>query len=379
MFRMRSSDDSGGEWLEVGSSEELSAVEAFWRRGTARVDNPFATYDWNRACLRHLGGADAAPAVLAWGRGGSLRCLFPFVRRRDRLDFLGAEICDFQDLVACSMAEAREGVEALLPRLAESGERLALSKVADRSRLHALLPEIERDPAFVLERCLVGPCPWLPIPGGDLEQVTAAFGKATRKGARRRLRALDAAIRPRLEVVEGYDAGFLEVASGLHLARWGDGKGESLFRRGGFDGFLREVGSSPEVGLLGFGLRAPDGRLVGFELGFERLGRYHSWMGAYDAAFAEFSPGICLQLLAMAELGRRGIGAYDFLCGGELYKFRFASEEYAVHSVALAPRSLATLAGAGMRRLERRLRPGVKRCLHSVGFYRTGYRIDDLV
>lgn len=35
--------------------------------------------------------------------------------------------------------------------------------------------------------------------------------------------------------------------------------------------------------------------------------------------------------------------------------------------------------GVGLKGIERRTRPGLKRCLRLLSLYRTGYRIDELV
>lgn len=364
----------------IHSVEELAVLQTVWRLHTVNEPNPFATYDWNVAVARHFLPPGTHLEVIAFSVAESVRAIFPLTRTGHRLDFLGSDLCDFQDAIADDEGDLAESLEVLLEGVRDRTIELDLTKVSERCRLFPHLAALGRSEGISFESEPHGPCPWTAVEGDDYDSIVAQFpGKATRKHLRRSLRKLKHDLCAELKVIEGFDREFYEDASRLHLGLQESKKRDSLFSRRGFPDFLEEIGKSPDIGLIGFALVAGDGSLLAFESGFERLGTYSSWIGAYDMEFADYRAGTTLQVLAMEALKKRGTGVYDFLCGGELYKFHYASDEYRVHSFRLRGKTLLAETAAGLRRFERRLRPGVKRCLQQAGVYRTGYRIDELV
>ncbi len=72
-------------------------------------------------------------------------------------------------------------------------------------------------------------------------------------------------------------------------------------------------------------LRAGD-RAVAIHLGALVDQRFYSWITAYDTALATYSPGAVLLERMLAESYRLGHREFDFLIGGESYKFCYATD-----------------------------------------------------
>lgn len=358
----------------VETSRDLSELESFWKEATRTSESPFSSWDWNQAWWEHLSSSEGRPLFLVCENSSSHpECVFPFVETEGKLDLAGADWCDFQDAIVTGECELHRGIEALFAWIHRRGLELSLTKLSQRGKL---LPALERSEVvfdqFLFDFQLHGPCPWMKIRGDGMQEITSHFSKSTRKGLRRRIRQLREEHDAQLRVLERLEAPFLEEASRIHRER----HEESVFRDPAFVGFLRKIDQSDEVGLISFALESKEKDLIAFEIGFERSGRFFSWLGGYAPSFADYRPGTSLQTLVMEALAARGTRCYDFLCGGEKYKFHFAEEEYQVRTAKVVQKNPIQAAVIGMQRTERTIRPFVKQALQKAGLYRTSYRID---
>jgi hypothetical protein len=92
--------------------------------------------------------------------------------------------------------------------------------------------------------------------------------------------------------------------------------------------------------------------LLSAHLGSLHDGRFTYWLPAYDAAKAQFSPGrILLEDLLMASHDR-GDQEFDFLLGGEDYKFNYATHNRVIGPLGPTPLKLRVLSEA--RRLAKK-------------------------
>jgi CelD/BcsL family acetyltransferase involved in cellulose biosynthesis len=172
--------------------------------------------------------------------------------------------------------------------------------------------------------------PWV-----DLARVRAAGGDPLaivdgrrRRRARRALRLCAAAgplrtepARSRAEALE-----FLAGLVPLHEARWrGAGAFSSPFLLAFHRELVRRRFDAGEIQLLRF--RAGES-VLGYAYNFVYRGRvyFYQW-GLAPPADPRTSPGIAVQLLAIAHNAARGADVYDMLHGPEPYKRRFATDQ----------------------------------------------------
>jgi CelD/BcsL family acetyltransferase involved in cellulose biosynthesis len=95
-------------------------------------------------------------------------------------------------------------------------------------------------------------------------------------------------------------------------------------------------------------------RRVAVHLGVLWERRFYSWIPAYDPALSADSPGRILLEYLLAESHARGHAQFDFLLGGEAYKYH-----YATHCRVIGPLGTAPLPES----LRRGARAAVKRAL----------------
>jgi hypothetical protein len=95
-------------------------------------------------------------------------------------------------------------------------------------------------------------------------------------------------------------------------------------------------------------------RLVAVHLGVLWRRRFSSWIPAYDRAVTALSPGRLLLEDLLLESHRRGDAEFDFLLGGEPYKYHYATHRRVVGALGNAPVHVT---------LRRAVRSSVKRAL----------------
>lgn len=88
--------------------------------------------------------------------------------------------------------------------------------------------------------------------------------------------------------------------------------------------------------LLVSSLSAGD-RLLAVHLGMSSLGRVYSWIPAYDAAYSRYAPGKILLLALMEESFNRHHQEFDFLIGGESYKWDYATHTRLISDIGSPP------------------------------------------
>ena len=69
-------------------------------------------------------------------------------------------------------------------------------------------------------------------------------------------------------------------------------------------------------------------------------GRLYSWLPAHDPRHASLGPGRILLKWLMAESRARGHREFDFLIGGEEYKWQFATHARVVGPIGTPPLAL---------------------------------------
>ncbi|MEB3293652.1 MAG: GNAT family N-acetyltransferase [Synechococcales bacterium] len=93
--------------------------------------------------------------------------------------------------------------------------------------------------------------------------------------------------------------------------------------------------------LLVSSLRAGD-HLIAAHLGMLAEGRVYWWIPSYDTAYSKYSPGRLLLELGIEESFQQGYQEFDFLIGGESYKWVYATHTRLIGELGVRPLSLRT-------------------------------------
>jgi CelD/BcsL family acetyltransferase involved in cellulose biosynthesis len=294
---------------------------------------PFASAEWARAWWPHWAG-DARPWIVTVRSGGRLVGLAPLVLRTRGpfrvLAPLGRHPSNYWDVVA--LPELRAQVAAAV---AEEIARRA--REWDAVMLSGLPQGAPIDDALAAQRLAARRRAPVPYPGIELpssfDEYLAALPRKRRKDLRRHLRRVDEG---ELECRDVRDPdelrGTIDRWQELRVQWWRE----------------REKGMNPEHGSERFRafihdlvqLLVParlaavwefrrDDEVVGVEINLTDERRFYAWLDGYDPAFAQLGLG----KVAVGEGIRSSIAAgrayYDFMVGGEEYKYWYgASDRY---------------------------------------------------
>lgn len=328
---------------------DLAAMDeaaAAWRALDARAADPltyFQSFDWCRRWMAAYGGARCRPEVHTLRQGGRLIAVWPLMLsggRFRRLEPLGAPHAQYANMLAdpaFGPAPARRFVAGL----AGARHDVALIEgVPEGSALAGLLADApplpaRRNIASMLDLSAFA----------SPEAYADGLTKTQRRNRNRRRNALARHGELSFEVLFGGEAGFAEAVLLLmrHKRQWL----RETARRGqaigavDFDRFLAGLpgGRQDLSGACVFLLKT-GGRVAAGELGFLHHGHYHAYLGAFDWALREASPGKTQMDMTVGWLIGKGVRTYDLLGHPAGYKESWSNRALGLAAYAL-PANLA--------------------------------------
>jgi CelD/BcsL family acetyltransferase involved in cellulose biosynthesis len=336
--------------LRIERPERVDAFRDEWSELAARSRNVFATWEWAATWWRHFGtrvdprvticrnadGAAAAILPLQLGRSGPIRIL----------RFVGHGPSDELGPV-CAPADRAAAARALRRVLDEGGFDIFLGDT---------LPDAEPWAALlggrVLERT---ESPLLHLESRSWDDFLANRSQNLRQQVKRFERRLERSheLRFRLSVDPDLLQRDLDTLFALHRKRW---HGSRWFT--GAEDFHRDFAAvALERGWLRLWLLELAGVPVAAWLGFRFGGVESYYQAGRDPAWERWSVGFVLLAHTIRQALQDGMTEYRFLRGGEQYKYRFATADPGLVTIARPNGALgnAALAARGIRRRLRAL------------------------
>lgn len=320
-----------------------------WDALAATTANVFATWEFVSTWLHHFG--EGRPLLVEPRRGpdGRLVAILPLYLWRARplkvARFLGHDVGD--QLGPIHSPDARsEAVDGLRALLADGrcdvlvGERL---------------PGEERWAATLAATPLAREAsPVLRFETRSWDDHLASRSSNFRQQVRRRERTLarEHAVRFRLADDGERLQHDLDTLFALHASRWGGG--DTTFARS--EAFHREFAARAFArGWLRLWFLEIDGRARAAWYGFRFGGAEAYYQSGRDRQWDERHVGFVLLVHTIRQALEEGMREYKFLRGDEPYKYRFASDDPGLETIALAQTILGRAAVATAAALPRKL------------------------
>jgi CelD/BcsL family acetyltransferase involved in cellulose biosynthesis len=321
------------------------ALEADWTAllGAIRDRNLFLSWDWVSLWWTIYGRGNRLYVLVARDASGQLLGIAPLKRRP--LVLLGVGLGDVVEFIGTGGDVTPERLDFLIRPGAEAPVAAAMVAALydDRSIVGLdLKPMAASSPArpFVLT-ALAGHagqaatetphsvCPVLTLPStweAFLSGRSKNYRKKIGEYQRRGVRDFGATIRLTTSPDElGRD---MSLLIDLHARRW-DGSSRA-FRTPAYVEFHRRFAERLLAAdrLRLFVLDSPDGPLAALYC-FAQDGRYYFYQSGRDPERSRHRPGLVLMHAAIQHAIEEGVGVFDFLSGGEAYKYIWAGEEQA--------------------------------------------------
>jgi CelD/BcsL family acetyltransferase involved in cellulose biosynthesis len=262
--------------------------------------------------------------VVALWRDERLAALAPLYIEAEsqRLLPIGISLSDNLDL----LAEDKDAAQALVLHLLEDAPcgRMDLENLPMQAQARDL-PNIE---GWTCREELHEVCPFLALgPTWD-----AHVPARKRRQWRRAVREAQAHGDMHVETITEHPQDFLDQLARLHRARWETRAQDGLLADEAVKKFHQLA--APELlraGLARFYLLSFAGKVTGAYHGLAAKGRAYAYIGGFDPEFAHQSPGTILIAHAMAQAHVEGARRFEFLRGGEDYKYAWGAKDEPVY------------------------------------------------
>jgi CelD/BcsL family acetyltransferase involved in cellulose biosynthesis len=314
--------------------EDLAALSSAWESlaRRARGATIFQTPAWVLPWWTQLGEGNLASPVVRSG-GELVGLAAAYVRRDGEGALVGTGNTDYVDAV-CDARHAAGAARAIIHQLTRVAcTRWVLQPLDESSPLMAAGA---RDCLMQLSPFDVYPRLSLP---STIEQLERAIPHHQLAKLRRARHALEGRGDVTFVSADRHTVGpMLDVVRRLHAKRW---------ERRGAPGVLADarvrafheavVRNAFELGALRlYEMRLNGAAVAGF-YGFSWNGRTLYYIGGYDPAYSKFSVGSLVILHAIENAVRGGDTTFDFLRGGEAYKYAWGAQPAVGVTLQLRP------------------------------------------
>jgi CelD/BcsL family acetyltransferase involved in cellulose biosynthesis len=310
------------------TEESLGSLNHYWTdsRQNLNWSSVFVLPGWLQAWWQVFGsGVESFIRVV--GQGGSILGIAPLMVNKGTVSFIGStDVCDYLDFI---VAPGREGefFIALLDNLKRNGiEKLDLKHVRPDSTVMTYLVNIAQSRGgniicsqeeISLEMDL--PPTW--------EEYLATLNTKQRHEVRRKLRRLSEAgkVEHRClesgQEIEDYMSIFMRL---FPMSR----EDKADFMTPQMESFFKYIAKAMAgLGLLRFGIIEMDKQPAAMTIGFDYKDAHYLYNSAYDPQFNYLSVGLLCKVLCLKESIEKGRKKWDFLKGGEPYKYHLGGRE----------------------------------------------------
>ncbi len=310
------------------TEESLSNLSSYWTKAKYNLNwsSVFVSPDWLRVWCQVF-GSGAELFLRAVRQGENVIGIAPFLVKEKTVTFVGsADICDYLDFIVAP-GKGKDFFSTLLDDLREKGiNHLDLKPVRHDSTVLTQLADIARDRGYEVLITPEDVSLEMDLPP-TWDEYLAALTAKQRHEVRRKLRRLSEAgnvkhrcLEARQEVGD-YIETFLKLFS---LSR----EDKARFMTPQMESFFRSLAKTmAENGLLRFGVIEIDTQPAAITMGFDYGESHYLYNSAYDPQFNYLSVGLLCKVLCLKESIEKGKKKWDFLKGGEAYKYHLGGKE----------------------------------------------------
>lgn len=332
--------------MQVRVDRDPAAFQALQKDWTALVpasmtNVPFLTWEWQSVWWKHFGAGNLALISLR-DEAGALVGVAPLCQAGDEsgsaLCWVGCvDVSDYLDVLA--RAEHRSALYGAILDFALSAEvpvwkSLDLCNIPEASPTHIELAELARQRGLYARASVQEVCPVIPLPS-TFEEYLAQVDRKQRHEIRRKISRAHREGQMRLDFrADGLDDAVSTFIT-LHSKSAMDKRD---FMNEQMQAFFRDMARAfQERNWLQLVTLYMDERPAASMFNFDYNGSIMVYNSGYDPEeHAWLSPGIVLLAECIAHAIELGRSTFDFLRGGEDYKYRFGAKETRIHRLQIA-------------------------------------------
>jgi CelD/BcsL family acetyltransferase involved in cellulose biosynthesis len=338
--------------LHLDPLPDLDVAREEWDELAEQTGNVFSTWEWHSLWWRHFGSSRTLLATACRSSTGQLVAILPLYLWRGRplriVRLVGHHVGDQLGPIY-RPGDLRAVSDAL---------RAALSRFEADIFLGEHMPAEEEWASLRGAKALKHDAsPTLHVDGASWDEFLASCSSNARSQIRARERRLARRhdIRFRLTASPLELQNDLNTLFALHKLRWG--RQATTFAT--YESFHRDFAASAlDRGWLRLWFLEIDGQPRACWYGFRYAGIQSFYQAGRDPAWDRSSVGSVVLMHSIRDAFADGMSEYRFLRGDEPYKYRFATSDRGVETIAIARglASRAALAAAGVAQRSRLLK-----------------------
>ncbi len=310
------------------TEESFASLTSYWTeaRYNLRWNSVFVLPGWLRVWWQAF-GSGAELYLRAVRQGEEIIGIAPLLIRGETASIIGsADVCDYLDFIVASGME-RDFFSVLLDDLKRKGvTHLDLKPLRPDSTVLTALVAIARNRKYDVLCHEEGVSVELDLPS-TWDEYLASLTKKQRHEVKRKLRRLWEAgnVDYRCIAVNQSVGDFMDTFFKLFsLSR----EEKASFMTARMKSFFRSLAEAmAEIGLLRFGILELNALPVAMTMGFDYNDVVYLYNSAYDPKYSYLSVGLLSKVLCIKESIQSGRKKWDFLKGGEPYKYHIGGKE----------------------------------------------------
>jgi CelD/BcsL family acetyltransferase involved in cellulose biosynthesis len=313
--------------------EKLDGLTSSWDklRNCLKWGSIFVLPAWLKVWWEAFGG-EGELYLRTLRQGEKIIGFAPLLVNRETAYFIGsADVCDYLDFVIMAGRE-RDFFRVLLDDLRGQGvKKLDLRPLRHDSTVLTQLVSVAQNRGYDVLCRPEDVSLELDLPATWNEYLSVLKNKQ-RHEVRRKLRRLWEAGNVEHRCVEAGQE--VEDYLDIFLKLFSLSKDEKAsFMNHKRESFFRSLAKAmAEIGLLRLGILQLDKVTAAMTMGFDYDGSHYLYNSAYDPQFSYLSVGLLCKVLCLKESIERGNRKWNFLKGGEPYKYQLGGQEVPLYS-----------------------------------------------
>lgn len=323
----------------VITEESFTSLNSYWRepKYNLRWDSIFVLPSWLQVWWQAF-GSGAELYLRAVRQGEKIVGIAPLLVRDKTAYVIGhTDACDYLDFI---VTPGREGdfFAVLLDDLVQKGiNHLDLRPLRPDSTVFTSLTAIARDRKYDVLCNPEDVSVELDLPS-TWDEYLAILDRKQRHEVRRKLRRLEAAGNVDYHVVE--DSAAVHDAMDTFLKLFSESREDkATFMTARMESFFRSLADSMAgAGLLKVGILELDTLPVAMVMCFDYNNCVYLYNSGYDPQYRALSAGLLCKVFHIKDSIQRGRKRFDFLKGGEPYKYHLGGRDIPLHSCRITIR-----------------------------------------